>query len=253
MRSRPLLGPALALALSAALAPAQTRVACLGDSITYGARLEDRESQAWPVRLGVLLGDDYDVRNFGVGGRTLLRKADTPLVRTGAWREALEFAPDLAVISLGTNDTCQDQQRHNWEHEAELEADAAFMIAALRERNPEVRVLLASPTGMFFDKPGLSAERRANLVERAARLPRIEAALRAVAASAQGVEYLEMKRTLSAEHVGDGVHTTAEGAARIARRVAEAIRSPRVVELGLAAALVDRGVEVEQGTFHEFR
>ncbi|MGA0060154.1 MAG: GDSL-type esterase/lipase family protein [Planctomycetota bacterium] len=253
MSARLLLAFPLALALCPALAPAQTRVACLGDSITFGAQLEDREREAWPVRLGVLLGEGFDVRNFGVGGRTLLRKADTPLVRTDAWRAALDFAPDVAVIALGTNDTYQDERRHNWDHEADLEADAAFMVDALRARNASVRVLLASPTGMFFDKEGLSAARRANLVERATRLSRIEEALRAVASAREGVEYLEMKRALRAEHVGDGVHTTALGALRIARRVAEAIRAPRVGALGLAAALGERGVAVTEGAFHEFR
>jgi hypothetical protein len=38
------------------------RVACAGDSITYGAGVEDREKKCYPVRLNALLGPRFDVR-----------------------------------------------------------------------------------------------------------------------------------------------------------------------------------------------
>src|SRR4051812_9583099 len=49
------------------------RVACVGDSITFGAGLKDRAHNAWPVRLGAWMGDGYEVRNFGVSGTTVLK------------------------------------------------------------------------------------------------------------------------------------------------------------------------------------
>lgn len=243
---------ALTLSVLCAAAAAQSRVACIGDSITFGAQVQDREHNAWPAQLAALLGDGSDVRNFGVGGATLLRAADRPYVATDAWRAALDFALGVAVIALGTNDTCQDARRANWQHEADLERDAAAMVAALRERNPAVRVLLASPTGMFVEQPSLQPGRRRDLTARVVRLARVDAALRAVAMAEPGVEYLELRRTLGVEHVTDGVHTTAFGAERIARRVADAIAAPRVRDLGLAAALRDRGIGTTAGSFHEF-
>ena len=50
-------------------AQAVTRVACIGDSITYGTGLSNRATQAYPARLQALLGEDYEVRNFGNPGR----------------------------------------------------------------------------------------------------------------------------------------------------------------------------------------
>jgi lysophospholipase L1-like esterase len=51
-----------------AFSTAQTRVACLGDSITFGAQVVDREHNAYPTLLDALLGERFVVRNFGVGG-----------------------------------------------------------------------------------------------------------------------------------------------------------------------------------------
>ncbi len=47
---------------------------------------------AYPVVLGRLLGTNYQTRNFGVSGRTLLRKGDF-LLRENAFRDATNYAP----------------------------------------------------------------------------------------------------------------------------------------------------------------
>ena len=41
------------------------KVACVGNSITYGYTLPDRETNAYPAKLQKMLGDDYVVGNFG--------------------------------------------------------------------------------------------------------------------------------------------------------------------------------------------
>src|SRR4051812_40315304 len=51
----------------------KVRVACVGDSITFGSGIPDREHNAYPAQLANLLGDRYEVRNFGVSGATLLK------------------------------------------------------------------------------------------------------------------------------------------------------------------------------------
>src|SRR5579885_3646478 len=76
----------MAVAAAAGLAAAgraddKIRVACVGDSITYGAGIKDREHNSYPAQLQKLLGDGYEVRNFGVNGRTLLSKGDLPYVK----------------------------------------------------------------------------------------------------------------------------------------------------------------------------
>lgn len=60
------------------LTAAPIKIACAGDSITEGAGLSNPSTQSYPARLQKLLGTNYNVRNFGGSGRTLLKKGDFP-------------------------------------------------------------------------------------------------------------------------------------------------------------------------------
>ena len=62
------------IAHGASVAP--IRVACVGDSITWGDTLKHRLTQAWPGALQNLLGAHYKVVNFGYSGATMLKKSD---------------------------------------------------------------------------------------------------------------------------------------------------------------------------------
>ena len=67
-----LLGAALTCGVSLAAlsdgAARRVRVACIGDSITSGYRLAHPDRDAFPAQLQRMLGDGYEVRNFGVPG-----------------------------------------------------------------------------------------------------------------------------------------------------------------------------------------
>ncbi len=88
---------------------AQIRVACIGNSITYGYKIAPEE--AYPIKLGALLGNNYKVENFGVSGRTLLRKGEAPYWEEDEYIEALEWEPHIVIIKLGTNDA----RPQNWD------------------------------------------------------------------------------------------------------------------------------------------
>ena len=45
---------------------AQTRVACVGDSITKGVQIKDPVADGYVGILSRALGSDFDVRNFGL-------------------------------------------------------------------------------------------------------------------------------------------------------------------------------------------
>ena len=42
------------------------KVACVGNSITYGIGVANPEVNAYPVKLQGMLGDKYEVGNFGM-------------------------------------------------------------------------------------------------------------------------------------------------------------------------------------------
>jgi sialate O-acetylesterase len=54
----------------------------VGDSITQGVGIEDWARNGYPAQLGRLLGEGWDVRNFGRAAATLLAKGDLPYHRT---------------------------------------------------------------------------------------------------------------------------------------------------------------------------
>ena len=81
------------------------RVACVGNSVTFGYGLDNRETHCYPYVLQQLLGKPYEVRNFGHSGTTLLSKGHRPYIQQPEYQEALAFKPDFVVIHLGLNDT----------------------------------------------------------------------------------------------------------------------------------------------------
>jgi lysophospholipase L1-like esterase len=84
---------------------ARIRVACVGDSITEGTVLPERETNSYPRVLGRLLGSGFEVRNFGKSGATVVAgRFAAPYQTNDQFRQALAFSPDIVVVLLGTND-----------------------------------------------------------------------------------------------------------------------------------------------------
>ena len=128
--------------------PFTVRVACIGDSITYGVGTDDRETESYPSRLQQLLGDGYEVGNFGKSGATLLRNGHRPYTEQPEFAEALSFVPDIAVIHLGVNDT----DPRDWPNfRDEFVQDYLYLINSLRSVNENVRILIAEITPITSD------------------------------------------------------------------------------------------------------
>ena len=87
----------------AVLAASPQKVACIGNSITYGTLVDDRESDSYPAQLGQMLGNKYTVDNFGRPGATLLFSGHNPYVNSPEFKAALAFNPDIVIAHLGIN------------------------------------------------------------------------------------------------------------------------------------------------------
>jgi lysophospholipase L1-like esterase len=103
------------------------RVACIGNSITAGFGIKNPAVDGYPAQLQLLLGSDYEVKNFGVSSRTMLNKGDYPYMNEQAWRDAQSFKPDIAIIKLGTNDS----KPENWQYGADFKHDLQQMVTTL--------------------------------------------------------------------------------------------------------------------------
>ena len=87
-------------------ASAQTRVACVGNSITEGYGIWDQKK--YPDHLQDMLGEGYSVQNFGVSSMTFANKGPDDNMsywNTAKFKAALEFNPEIVIIELGTNDS----------------------------------------------------------------------------------------------------------------------------------------------------
>ena len=119
------------------------KVACVGNSITYGSGVANREVNAYPVKLQGMLGEEYEVGNFGKPGATLLNKGHRPYTQQQEYKDALAFAGDIVVIHLGINDT----DPRNWpNYQDEFIGDYRALIQSFREANPKARFLIARMT-----------------------------------------------------------------------------------------------------------
>ena len=131
---------AVCLSLLSLQIAGQVRVACVGNSITYGTGIENREADSYPAQLQKMLGEGYEVGNFGRPGATLLNHGHRPYTQQPEYRAALDFAGDIVVIHLGINDT----DPRNWpNYRDEFITDYCALIDSLRGRNPKARIIIA--------------------------------------------------------------------------------------------------------------
>ena len=80
------------------------KVACVGDSLTYGTTLLNRRVESYPSRLAKLLGNDFDVLNLGFPGHALSKKSEKCIFNTPVFEILENYAPDYVLLLIGTND-----------------------------------------------------------------------------------------------------------------------------------------------------
>lgn len=207
-----------------AMAMKKIKVACIGDSITFGARLEDSNRFSWPAQLQVLLGDNYRVENFGVGGCTLIRKG-TPNVWTELGK-ITDSNPDIVIICLGTNDTCGGT-RACWDHKSDFPDDYRDLIDTLRTISSKPVIYLCAPSPMVIETPGLDSARVADLMERQPRLKELIAITKEISLE-KNTSFIDLNTPMANKPElfteKDGVHPNKDGYLFIAELVYKAIQ-----------------------------
>ena len=128
------------------------RVACIGNSITFGAGIRNRSRDSYPSVLARMLGDSYWVKNFGVSARTMLNKGDHPYMNEPAYKNALAFNPNIVVIKLGTNDS----KSFNWKYKADFMKDAQTMIDAFKGLPSQPKIYLCYPSKAYLTGDGIN-------------------------------------------------------------------------------------------------
>lgn len=186
-------------------------VACVGDSITYGAGISNRDYNSYPAQLGRMLqkfDNQWQTQNFGVSGATLLRNADKPYVQQSAYNQALAARPDAVIIKLGTNDS----KSWNWVHRDDFVSDYSSLIDAFAELPSQPKIWICNPVPAFTDNFGIiNAVIKDEIIS-----------LISQVAELKGVEVIDLYTALSDASAlfPDGIHPNAEGAKLIAEAIA---------------------------------
>ncbi len=213
------------------------KVACVGNSITYGLTVENREQNAYPYALQRLLGDEkYDVRNFGRSGATLLEKGHFPYVKQSECDSALAFRPDIAVIHLGINDT----DPRNWpNHNSEFITDYVRLINRFKEMNSNVRILIARLTPLSARHYRFRTGTRDWRIQAQKAIEQV--------ATATGAELIDFDAPLRDRQdlMPDGIHPNAEGSLLLAETAFKAITGNygglRLPDIWQSGMVVQRG------------
>ena len=132
-------------------------IACVGDSITYGAGVADAEGRreaesTWPYMLEERFNHEVQFLNYGVCGRTLMHGTGYGYTDTDFYTLSKECGAEGYLILLGTNDS----KTGIWNaetYEAELEEFVTSYLSL--PGSPEV--VLVTPPCAFAEDGGDTA------------------------------------------------------------------------------------------------
>lgn len=195
--------------------PGTIRIACIGDSITYGAGIENRESNSYPAVLGRLLGAKFATKNFGVNGATLLKKGDKPYWDQPEFAAVKAFSPQVVIIMLGTNDS----KPQNWRYQERFADDLRAMIDHFSRLPSQPVVWICLPPPAYESRWGISEETIAEEI-----IPDIQEV-----ADEKHVPLIDLHDALSnrPKLFSDTIHPNADGAALMAQTVQNALLGSR--------------------------
>jgi len=207
----------LALFIHSIFAVAQSepiRVAFIGNSITAGSGLNPIES--YPSQLAKMLGSGWNVKNCGVSGRTMLKKGDFPIWKEAAFKNALDFLPNVVFIKLGTNDS----KPYNWIYKDEFYADYAAMIDSFRKLPSKPEIWIITPAKVYKTLYDITDEVVFNEV-----LPIVKQV-----AADKNTRLIDMYELTSnkTEYFYDGIHPNIMGSYLMAKIIYEALTNTKI-------------------------
>lgn len=185
------------------------RVACLGDSITFGVGATG--GWAYPDQLDRMLGPDWDVRNFGHSGASVGKSDKHSIWGTKQYKDALAFHPDVVVILLGTNDT----KPENWAEKKVFPKLYKDLVVSFGKLSSKPRVFVCTPP--YVAKKGAFGINEEGVLEQIPMIQQI--------AQDQNAGLIDVHAALDKQDVlfKDNVHPSTEGAALIAKAVYQSL------------------------------
>ncbi|MEG2724433.1 MAG: GDSL-type esterase/lipase family protein [Kiritimatiellia bacterium] len=208
------------IGFSCLLQAAPLKVACIGDSITFGTGLQNRAQDAYPVQLQKLLGATYEVRNFGNAGRGIYLHSWRGNQRRGyrymaEHQAALQWKPDIVICNLGINDNGEflQQERHK---PGSFRDDYITLLK-------DYAALSSHPQLWVWGKLAPLAPRQKFYRSPEAFLMQTAIAQAAQAVQAKTIDMQQPLREVFTTHLPDAIHPDVEATRLIAQATAEAL------------------------------
>ena len=189
----------------------QIRVACVGDSTTYGHGIKNWPRNNYPAVLQNLLGEEYHVNNYGVSSFAVQEDADRSYRSLTHYRESLAYDADYVVFMIGSNDS----KPVNWKGADAFKED---LLSLLDTYGDSEIILCTLPSAFFLEgqTEGITNHNIQPLI-----VNEIAEITREIAAE-RGYTLIDI-HAFTAEHPEwfskDGVHPSNEGAAAMAQEV----------------------------------
>ena len=197
----------------------QIKVACIGDSITYGHGIGNWTQNNYPAQLGDLLGEGYHVENFGHSGRTVSDQGDKPYSESKQYKLSIDYDADIIIFMLGTNDT----KPENWTSIDNFMADYEKMVNRYKESNPDARIILCTPARAFFDGGKKSGTTNFNIQPNMIEQITIRVRTFALVNKYECIDIYDLTAGHSEWFKKDNVHPDVNGAKAIAKAVYDKI------------------------------
>ena len=195
----------------------QVKVACVGDSTTYGHGIKNWPKNNYPSVLQNLLGSNYHVNNYGVSSFAVQENADRSYRTLPHYQESLVYDADYVVFMMGSNDS----KPANWKGADIFKTDLQSLLDTYG--NSEI-ILCTLPSAFFLEgqTEGVTNHDIQPLI-----VNEIAQVTRDVAAE-RGYTLIDI-HAFTAGHPEwfekDGVHPSNEGATAIAQEVYAVISS----------------------------
>lgn len=193
------------------------RVACVGDSITYGTLVFGWPFKTYPETLGKKLGDGYTVNNYGYPGACAQEDSDKPYKSLAVYKKSKEFLPNIVIMMLGTNDTREVNRKgiEFYKRDYSLLIDEYLNLSSL----PTVILMAPPPAWPFLGKVGYHIG--ASMLEN-----EIHETVLAIGEE-KGLIVIDLWATFNGKKdlFTDGVHPTASGAEVLAETVFNKLQS----------------------------
>ena len=123
----------------------QIKVACIGDSITYGHGVFNWKRNNYPARLQRMLGENYCVNNYGVSSYCAQYVSTRPYVSIEAYQDSLNFDADILVCMFGSNDA----KPYNWRGVEKFGEDYDKLLNSYLVNNPDLEIYVCTPATAF--------------------------------------------------------------------------------------------------------